>query len=121
VFGYLGVNEVAAMGAEPGEGSGFVLAHKTAVADDIGRENGCQPTLDPLSTQRFVSPGRSNVINVRPTLNMINDGWVPKTGLNAFGVASPIGKASFGERADLHLNCDRLVGFDPRLTFATAV
>src|SRR4051794_8039998 len=43
VLGDLGVNEFAAVGSEPSEGAGFVLAHEAAITGDIGGENGRKP------------------------------------------------------------------------------
>src|SRR5260370_2399560 len=53
VFGDLRINQFTAMRSEPSEGVGFVLAHESAVSDDIGGKNGREPTLDPLSAQCF--------------------------------------------------------------------
>jgi len=39
------------IGRKSGKSPSLVLAHETAVADDIGGENGREPAFDPLSTQ----------------------------------------------------------------------
>jgi hypothetical protein len=51
VFGDFGVDEFPAMGSEPGDSAGFVLTREEAISDDIGGENGREPTFDPLSAQ----------------------------------------------------------------------
>ena len=45
------------MRAQPRQRAGLVLAHQSAIAGDIGGEDGREPALDPLSAQRFL-PGR---------------------------------------------------------------
>ncbi len=51
VLGDLRIDQLAAMGSQPRQRAGFVLAHQAAVAGDIGGENGREPALDPLSAQ----------------------------------------------------------------------
>src|ERR1051325_5661252 len=51
VLGDLRVDQFAAMGAQPRQRAGFVLAHEAAIAGDIGGKNGREPALDPLSAQ----------------------------------------------------------------------
>jgi hypothetical protein len=42
------------MGLEPGESAGFVLTRAVALSNDIGGEDGREPTFDPLCAQRFL-------------------------------------------------------------------
>src|SRR6516165_5343381 len=58
-----GINERLAHSFERGEGSFLVSAHQSAVAGDVGREDGSQPPFDP----RFGHKGRprSAVISSR--------------------------------------------------------
>jgi hypothetical protein len=51
VLGDLRVDQLAAEGLEAREGAGLVLAHEPAVSRNIGREDGREPALDPLSAQ----------------------------------------------------------------------
>jgi len=53
MFGDLRVDKFPAMGSEPGKSASLVLAHQPRVSDDIGRENGRESALDPLTAQRF--------------------------------------------------------------------
>jgi hypothetical protein len=48
VLGELGIDQFAAMGSEPGESSGLVLAHEAAISGHIGGENGRKTALYPL-------------------------------------------------------------------------
>ncbi len=60
VLGNLRVDQLAAMGAQPRQRAGLVLAHQPAVAGDIGGEDGRKPALDPFSAQRFL-PGDGQI------------------------------------------------------------
>ena len=44
------------MGAQPRQRAGLVLAHQTAVAGDIGGENGRKPALHSLTLHQVVDP-----------------------------------------------------------------
>ena len=54
VFGDARIDQFAAMRFEARQGASLVLAHEPRVAGHIGGENGCEPALDPLSTQNFL-------------------------------------------------------------------
>src|SRR5205814_9410237 len=56
VLGNLRIDQLAAMGAQPRQRAGLVLAHQTAVAGDIGGENGRQPALHSLTLHQVVDP-----------------------------------------------------------------
>jgi hypothetical protein len=54
VLGDFRIDQLAATAAQPRQGAGLVRSHQTAVAGDIGRQDGCKPALDPLIGQRFL-------------------------------------------------------------------
>jgi len=56
MLGDLGIDELAPVRLQPGERAFLVGPHQPAVAGDIGRQNGCQPPLDPLARQACRSP-----------------------------------------------------------------
>jgi len=66
-LGDLGVDQFAAVGAEPRKSASFVLAHQAAVAGDIGGENGREPAFDPLSAQNLLPVGGLNLQSAPPT------------------------------------------------------
>src|SRR5437762_3333819 len=51
VLGDLGVDQFAAMGSQPRQRPGLVLAHEAAVTGDIGSEDSRKPALYPLPSQ----------------------------------------------------------------------
>jgi hypothetical protein len=56
VFCNIRIDQFAAVTLKPGKSPSLVPAHKAAVTDDIGGENGRKPAFYPLSTQGFL-PG----------------------------------------------------------------
>ena len=51
MLGDLGIEEFAPVRLQPGERLLLVGFHQPAVAGDIGRQNGRQPSLDPFAGQ----------------------------------------------------------------------
>ena len=59
----LGLHDSLAEITDPGMGSGLVSSHKPAVADDIGSENGSEPSLGPMLTHAgYLSDERATTI-----------------------------------------------------------
>jgi hypothetical protein len=47
VFGYFGIDKLFSARLERGQSAFLVFAHETAVAGNVGREDGGQPSFDP--------------------------------------------------------------------------
>ena len=58
VFGDLRIDELAAMGSQPRQRTGLIMAHQPAISGDIGGEDGRQPALDPLSAHWPAGPAK---------------------------------------------------------------
>jgi len=78
VLGDLGVDQLAAVGAEPSERARLVLPHQPAVARDIGGENDREPPFDPLSAQNLLPVGGLNSQSAPRTAEEQPDAGAPR-------------------------------------------